>query len=140
VKGTRGTTKPQPVDPKQVKSFLASAFKKLAAAEKTADIDVDAAYELAYGAMTKASLALMLSHGQRPRAIPGHHQVIIGFCQQHLPVPDKNIFAMFDRMRRKRIQTFYDVALVGEQELQDALMTAREYLNLVRVELDRRHP
>ena len=50
-------TKPQRIDPKQVKQFLADAHKKVSTARKNLPIDAEAAY-------LKASLALMLSHGE----------------------------------------------------------------------------
>ena len=77
-------TKPQKLDPKQVKQFLADAHKKAAAARKNLAIDEETAYQTAYQAMLKGSLALMLSHGQRPRAQLGHHVAIIEFAQKHL--------------------------------------------------------
>jgi len=67
-------TKPQRIDPKQVKQFLADAHKKASTARKNLPIDAEAAYQIAYEAMLKASLALMLSHGERPRVQLGHSQ------------------------------------------------------------------
>jgi predicted peptidase len=83
------TTKPQQIDPKQVRQFLADAKKKAVAARKNLVIDEETAYQIAYQAMLKASLALMLkaslalmlSHGQRPRVQLGHHIAIIEFRQ-----------------------------------------------------------
>jgi len=40
------TTKPQPIDPKQVKQFLADAKKKCVAARKNLAIDEETAYQL----------------------------------------------------------------------------------------------
>ena len=60
-------TKPQRISPRQVKQFLADAHKKATAARKNLTIDEETAYQTAYQAMIKGSLALMLSHGQRPR-------------------------------------------------------------------------
>lgn len=71
-------TKPQKVDPRQVKQFLADAHKKAAAARKNLAIDEETAYQTAYQAMLKGS------HGQRPRAQLGHHIAIIEFAQKHL--------------------------------------------------------
>ncbi len=51
--------------------------------------------------MIKGSLALMLSHGQRPRKQLGHHIAIIEFAQKHLPAIKPDTFSLFDRMRRK---------------------------------------
>jgi len=50
------TTKPQRINPKQVKQFMADARKKCAAARKTLAIDEETAYQTAYQAMLKASL------------------------------------------------------------------------------------
>ena len=104
-------TKPQRIDPKQVKQFLADAHKKASTARKNLPIDAEAAYQIAYEAMLKASLALMLSHGERPRVQLGHHIAIIEFSEKHLASAPAGIFAQFDRMRRKRNNAFYDLGL-----------------------------
>jgi hypothetical protein len=101
-------TKPQRIDAKQVKQFLADAHKKAATARKNLPIDAETAYQIAYEAMLKASLALMLSHGQRPRVQLGHHIAIIEFAQKHLSPGLAPIFALFDRIRRKRNEAFYE--------------------------------
>lgn len=77
------TTKPQKVDPKQVMQFLADAQKKAVSARKNLAIDEETSYQTAYQAVLKASLALMLSHGQRPRVRLGHHVAILEFAQKH---------------------------------------------------------
>jgi uncharacterized protein (UPF0332 family) len=132
------TTKPQKVDPKQVRQFLADAHKKAAAARKNLSIDEESAYQIAYQAMVKASLALMLSHGQRPRVQLGHHIAIIEFAQQHLDSSLAATFALFDRMRRKRNEAFYDVAIIGEDEAEDAVGAAEAYLKAVSADIDAR--
>jgi uncharacterized protein (UPF0332 family) len=133
-------TKPQNVDPKQVKLFLADAQKKAAAARKNLTIDEEAAYQIAYQAMLKGSLALMLSHGQRPRLQLGHHIAIIDFAQKHLDPKLAGTFALFDRMRRKRNEAFYDVAIISGDEAIDAVEAAERYLKVVSVEIRTRIP
>jgi uncharacterized protein (UPF0332 family) len=137
-------TKPQNVDPKQVKLFLADARRKAAAARKNLAIDEETAYQTAYQAMLKGSLALMLSHGQRPRVQLGHHVAIIEFAQQHLdPHLDTNLaatFALFDRMRRKRNDAFYDVAVISAAEAADAVEAAERYLKAVSADIQKRLP
>ncbi len=125
------TTKPQKIDPKQVKRFLADAEKKANAARKNLDIDAETAYQIAYEAMLKGSLALMLSHGQRPRVQLGHHIAIIEFAQKHLAPSLASTFALFDRMRRKRNNAFYDIALISDTEAAEAVATAEEYLRQI---------
>lgn len=106
------TTRPQSVNHRQMQQFLASAQNKSVAARKNLTIDAEAAYQIAYEAMLQGSLALMLSHGSRPRMQLGHHCAIIEFAQQHLDPKFAPAFALFDRMRRKRNDAFYDVALI----------------------------
>ena len=133
--------KPQRIDFGQISRFLASAEKKLTAAKKTVDIDEEASYQIAYEAMLKASLGLMLNFGVRPRSLPGHHVTIIEFAAKHLGKEFKNLVAMFDRMRRKRHQAIYDVTgFISKQEALHALETAEKYLAIVRDEIQKKNP
>jgi len=118
-----------------VKQFLADANKKAVAARKNLPIDEETAYQTAYQAMLKASLALMLSHGQRPRVQLGHHIAIIEFAQKHLDPSLAATFALFDRMRRKRNDAFYDIALISDVEAEDAVAAAEMYLNVVAADI-----
>jgi uncharacterized protein (UPF0332 family) len=123
--------KSQSVSAKQVGQFLTDARKKAATARKNLTIDAEAAYQIAYEAMLKASLALMLSHGQRPRVQLGHHIAIIEFAQKHLDPALAPTFDLFDRMRRKRNAAFYDITLIGDSEAKEAVLTAESYLKIV---------
>jgi uncharacterized protein (UPF0332 family) len=134
------STKPQRVQPRQVKQFLADAVKKAATARKNLAIDEEAAYQIAYQAMLKGSLALMLSHGQRPRVHLGHHVAIIEFAEKHLDQSMAPIFALFDRMRRKRNDAFYDIAIIDAVEAEDAVEAAETYLNAVEADIRTRVP
>jgi uncharacterized protein (UPF0332 family) len=133
-------TKPQRIDAKQVKQFLADAHKKASTARKNLPIDAETAYQIAYEAMLKASLALMLSLGQRPRVQLGHHIAIIEFAQKHLSPSFAPIFALFDRMRRKRNEAFYDIALISETEAEEAVKIAEDYLKVVSADVVTRLP
>jgi hypothetical protein len=77
----------------------------------------------------------MLSHGQRPRVQLGHHVVIIEFAQKHLDPSLAPLFALFDRMRRKRNEAFYDIALIGDEEAEDAVAAAEKYLKAVSADI-----
>jgi len=134
------TTRPQHIDPRQVKQFLADAKKKAAAARKNLAIDAETAYQTAYQAMLKASLALMLSHGQRPRVQLGHHVAIIEFAQKRLDPSLVTTFALFDRMRRKRNDAFYDIALISDAEAKESVETAEKYVQTVESDIRKRIP
>ena len=131
-------TKPQRIDPKQVQQFFADAHKRAVAAHKNLAIDAEAAYEIAYEAMIKGSLALMLSHGQRPRKQLGHHIAIIKFAQKNLSGCPATTFILFDRMRRKRNDAFYDVAIISDTDAQEAVSIAEQFLRLVDTDIKKR--
>lgn len=133
-------TKPQRVNPTQVKQFLADAQKKKVSARKNLAIDSETAYQIAYEAILKGSLTLMLSHGQRPRVQLGHHIAIIEFAQKHLDPSLTATFALFNRMRRKRNDAFYDIALISNTEAEEAVIAAEEYLKLIAAEIAKRLP
>ena len=133
-------TKPQPVNPNQVRQFLADARKKAVAARKNLAIDEETAHQTAYEATLKASLALMLSHGQRPRVQLGHHVAILDFARKRLDPAQAPIFDLFDRMRRKRNIAFYDLAVISEVEAEDAVRAAEDYLKLVAADIQTRIP
>jgi uncharacterized protein (UPF0332 family) len=131
-------TRSQSVNAKQVKQFLADAKKRTRTARKNLAIDTETAFQIAYEAMIKGSLALMLSHGQRPRKQLGHHIAIIEFAQKHLPGAKAGMFSLFDRMRRKRNDAFYDISIVSETEAKEAVATAEQYLQLVAADIQDR--
>ncbi len=131
-------TKAQRIDPKQVKRFFTNAQKRAAAARKKLAIDAETAYEIAYEAMIKGSLALMLSHRQRPRKQLGHHIAIIEFAQKNLPGCPATTFVLFDRMRRKRNDAFYDVTIVSDTEAREAVATSEQFLGMVEADFKKR--
>lgn len=134
------TTKPQRIDPKQVKQFLSDAEKKAIAARKNLAIDEDSAYQIAYQAVLKGSLALMLSLGQRPRVQLGHHVAILEFAQKHLDRAMAPAFDLFDRMRRKRNDSFYDIAIIGDVEAEEAVAAAEKYLLAIAAAIRKKIP
>jgi hypothetical protein len=90
--------------------------------------------------MVKGPLALMLSQGQRPRVQLGHHIAIIEFARKHLGPSLAPLLDLFDRMRRKRNIAFYDIAVIGEAEAEEAVKTAEDYLKAVAADIRTRIP
>jgi hypothetical protein len=82
----------------------------------------------------------MLSHGQRSRVQLGHHVAIIEFAQKHLNPSLSPLFALFDRMRRKRNDAFYDIAIIDTAEAEDAVTAAENYLKVVEADIRTRIP
>jgi uncharacterized protein (UPF0332 family) len=133
--------KPHPTDWAQIERFLASADKKLASARKILAFDEEACLQQAYEAMLKASLGLMFSHGLRARSIPGHHVAIIEFARQRVDKKHARLLTAFDRLRRKRNLALYDdTGFVSEEDAEHALESARDYLAVVRADINARKP
>jgi uncharacterized protein (UPF0332 family) len=131
--------KPHNVDWDQIERFLGSAEKKLASAKRILAFDEETCLQQEYEAMLKASLGFMFSHGFRARSQPGHHIAIIDFVRVRIDRKHAGLLAMFDRLRRKRNMALYDdTGLVSRQDAEQALETAREYLRIVRADVDRR--
>jgi hypothetical protein len=61
----------------------------------------------------------------------GHHVAIIEFAQKHLDLELADTFDLFERMRRKRNDAFYDIALISDVEAEDAVRAVEEYLQVV---------
>jgi len=91
--------------------------------------------------MLRASFAFMFSHGVRPRSQPGHHIVIIDFVRQRIDKKHAGLMTVFDRLRRKRNTALYDDSgFVSKHDVEEALAAAREYLEVIRTEIERRQP
>jgi len=133
--------KPHKVDWPQIERFLASADKKLASAQKILAFDEEACLQQAYEAMLKASLGFMFSYGFRAKSQSGHHIVIIDFVRAHIDKKHAGLLIVFDRLRRKRNLALYDeTGFVSHHDAEQALETARDYLAVVRADINARKP
>jgi uncharacterized protein (UPF0332 family) len=125
----------------QIDRFLASADKKLVSGHKTLAFDEEACLQQAYEAMLKASLAFMFSYGFRVRSQPGHHVAIIDFVRARLEKKYAALLTVFDRLRRKRNMALYDdTGFVSHHEAEQALESARDYLDVVCADIAARRP
>ena len=133
--------KPQVVDWAQIDRFLVSADKKLASAHRILAFDEEACLQQAYEAMLKASLGFMFSHGFRARSQPGHHIAIIDFVGSHIEKKHASLLVVFDRLRRKRNMALYDdTGFVSHHDAEQALESAGDYLNVIRIDIVARKP
>ena len=133
--------KPHPVDWAQIDHFLASADKKLASAHKILAIDEEACLQQAYEAMLKASLGFMFSFGFRARSQPGHHIAIIDFVRARIGRKHSALLTVFDRLRRKRNLALYDdTGFVSRHDAEQAVESARQYLDVIRTDIEGRKP
>jgi uncharacterized protein (UPF0332 family) len=133
--------KMQRVDWEQIERFLHNAEKKLASAHKILAFDEEACLQQAYEAMLKASLGFMFSYGYRARSQIGHHIAIIEFVRARIDKKQAALITVFDRLRRKRNMALYDdTGFVSQRDAEQALETARQYLKVIRGDIDARKP
>jgi uncharacterized protein (UPF0332 family) len=128
--------RPHAIDWGQIDRFLASADKKLASAQKILAFDEEACLQQAYEAMLKASLGFMFSYGFRARSQPGHHIAIIDFVRARIGKKHAGLLTVFDRLRRRRNMVLYDdTGFVSHHDAEQALESARDYLEVIRADL-----
>jgi uncharacterized protein (UPF0332 family) len=133
--------RPHRVDWAQIDRFLQSADKKLTSAHKILAFDEEACLQLAYEAMLKASLGFMFSYGFRARSQLGHHISIIEFVRARIDKRHASLITVFDRLRRKRNTALYDdTGFVSHHDAEHALEIARQYLKVIRAEINARKP
>jgi uncharacterized protein (UPF0332 family) len=129
------------VDWAQIDRFLASAERKLASAHKILAFDDEACLQQAYEAMLRASLAFMFSHGFRARSQPGHHIAIIEFVRARIDARHAGLLTVFDHLRRKRNMALYDdTGFVSRHEAEQALESARRFIDVIRADIAARKP
>jgi uncharacterized protein (UPF0332 family) len=133
--------RPQRIDWAQIDRFLLSAEKKLVSARKILSFDEEASLQQAYEAMLKASLGFMFSHGFRARSQPGHHIAIIEFVRARIEKKHAGLISVFDRLRRMRNLALYDdTGFVSRHDAERAVESAREYISLIRKDIENRKP
>ena len=133
--------KPHNVDWAQIERFLASADRKLASAHKILEFDEEACLQQAYEAMLRASLGFMFSHGFRARSQPGHHMAIIEFVRARIDAQHAGLLTVFDRLRRKRNMALYDdTGFVSHHDAEEALESARNFIDVIRADITARKP
>jgi uncharacterized protein (UPF0332 family) len=129
------------VDWAQIECFLASAERKLASAHKILAFDEEACLQQAYEAMLRASLGFMFSHGFRARSQPGHHIAIIEFVRGRIDPKHTGVLTVFDHLRRKRNVALYDdTGFVSRHEAEQALESARRFIDVIRADIAARKP
>jgi uncharacterized protein (UPF0332 family) len=133
--------KPHNVDWAQIDRFVGSADRKLASAHKILAFDEEACLQQAYEAMLRAALGFMFSHGFRARSQPGHHIAIIEFVRARIDAKHAGLLTVFDRLRRKRNTSLYDdTGFVSRHEAEEALESARKFIDVIRADITTRRP
>ena len=96
--------------------------------------DRDWTYTIAYNAILQAGRALMFSKGYRPDGA-NQHISVVKFAELFLDTPDA---VTFDRMRRKRHSSVYDMAgSISEMEAESAVRHAEVLVRKIEALLQR---
>jgi len=91
-------------------------------------IDRDWAFSIAYNAMLQTIRALMFSKGYRPSG-GNQHISVVRFAEIFI---DEETVIVFDRMRRKRHSTIYDIAgTISKQEAAHAIDAAERLIQKI---------
>jgi uncharacterized protein (UPF0332 family) len=116
----------------EIRSLLSIAERDLRTAARNIAEDPDWAYNIAYNAILQSARALMMSAGFRPRGAD-HHATVVKFTEECLGKEFLSQVAVFDRMRRTRNRSVYEMdGMISTQEAQDAVAFARAFVNLIR--------
>jgi uncharacterized protein (UPF0332 family) len=94
--------------PAEIRSLLSIAERDLRTAARNIAEDPDWAYNIAYNAVLQSARALMIFTGFRPRGSE-HHATVVKFTEECLGGEFLHQIAMFDRMRRTRNRSVYEV-------------------------------
>lgn len=123
-----------PVDRKRVQDALALARRDLKTSRAVLKTDRDWAYTIAYNAVLQAGRALMFAKGYRPDGA-NQHISVVRFAAIFL---DKNDALIFDRMRRKRHGSVYDMAgTISKADAEFAVEHAELLIRRIEEILDR---
>jgi uncharacterized protein (UPF0332 family) len=113
-----GLIKKLPVDRKKVTDSMVLAHRDVTTSRILLASDHDWAYTIAYNAILQAGRALMFAHGYRPDGA-NQHISVVKFAEVYLEEKDA---VVFDRMRRKRHSSVYDIAgAISEAEAEFAV-------------------
>ncbi len=122
------------ITPEEVRSAFERAIRELAAAKEIIGKYPESSFELAYHAMMFAVTAPLYAEGYRARA-EHHHRTLVEFAEAALGVSQHPLVNAFDRTRRRRHRAIYDHQGASRREAQDALVIARELIDLVQQRL-----
>lgn len=134
-------TRKQKSDFNQILKYLRAARRKVDIAVKILGIGEEAAFQVAYEAMIKASIGLMLSSGNRPRIGSNYHKNVIKFAGKILGTEFISLIRNFDHMRKKRNRFIYEVdTIITQKEAGDSIKIAKKYLDIIENIIQKKNP
>jgi uncharacterized protein (UPF0332 family) len=136
-KGSIGKTK---INFKQAYNYLLRSKKDLSTSRANLKIDEEWAYAIAYHALLRAGMALMISFGYRPKG-KEQHKTIVQFTGIVFGEKVKELIGKFDRMRRKRHNFIYEPDKpIPRQEAEEALKDSEDLIREIWLVVKERDP
>lgn len=122
-----------PPDLPSARALLSEAERHLQSAAAIAEADANGAYALLYDAARKAVTARLLAEGLRVTNRPGAHATVVRYAQRLLQDgPGAEHVQHFDRMRRDRNKSEYEVRVFGSAQVASDLAHAHGIVDAVR--------
>ena len=122
--------------PGQARAQLARAREDLETSRQLLSRSPDWAFSIAYNAALRAGRALLFSEGYRPRRGEGH-VAVVRFLEAAIGESRGREVRVFDRLRRKRHQTTYEVTgRASDKEAKEALAFAERFVGVVEDQID----
>jgi uncharacterized protein (UPF0332 family) len=119
----------------EVKEIVALADRDMHLAGFVISQDWDWAFSIVYNAILQISRAYMFSRGYRAASHEAHKNTF-EFMSATLGKDQEKTVQYFDRMRQKRNRVIYEtVGLVTGIEVKELLRLAKEYIEIVKLEL-----
>jgi len=123
-----GYIKRLPVNKQKIGDALRLAQRDITTAKTLVETEYDWAYSISYNAMLQTLRAFMFSKGYRPSG-GNQHIAVVRFAELFL---DEETVIVFDRMRRKRHTTVYDIAgTISKQEAIYAIDIAKKLIKKI---------
>jgi uncharacterized protein (UPF0332 family) len=136
----KGLVKKIKINFKQAYNYLLRSKKDLSTSRANLNIDEEWAHTIAYHAVLRAGMALMMSFGYRPKG-KDQHKTIVQFTDIVFRKKVKELIGKFDRMRRKRHNFIYEPDKpIPRQEAEEALKDSEELIRQIWLVVKERDP
>ena len=90
--------------------------------------DETGAYRMAYDSMLQAGIALILSHGYRPK-VKGFHKTVVDCAKGLLGNEYAVLVKNFDQMRKNRHEAIYDIGIISSSEAKESIKIAKKFID-----------
>jgi len=127
-------------DFREIGTLLARSLKDLVTARANVSIDKEWAYTIAYQAMLRATKAIVMAEGWRPKG-RDQARTLVSLVREILGEESRPLVNGFDRMRRKR-QDFMEESEtpIPRYEVEGALKDAQAFVDRVVAQAREKNP